>query len=225
MGCISLCCCNQCSNLRRATQPSLSRLDYKQKLVQHTASALPCSQLIVYLLTELVPAQQAGIPAHRAGASPASRYTCSPSWCQPSEQVYLLTKLVPAQRAGIPAHQAGASPASRYTCSPSWCQPHRAGIPAHQAGASPASRYICSPSWCQPSEQYTPSWCQPSKQVYLLTKLVPAQQAGIPAHRAGASPAGRYTCSPSWCQPSEQVYLLTKLEPAQWVLTKLEPAQ
>ncbi|PLW48437.1 hypothetical protein PCANC_10214 [Puccinia coronata f. sp. avenae] len=164
----------------------------------------------VYLLTELVPAQRAGIPAHQAGASPASRYTCSPSWCQPSEQVYLLTKLVPAQRAGIPAHQAGASPASRYTCSPSWCQPskqvylltelvpaqravytklvpaQRAGIPAHQAGASPASRYTCSPSWCQPSGK-----------VYLLTKLVPAQRAGIPAHQAGASPVGAHQAGAS----------------------------
>ncbi|PLW39212.1 hypothetical protein PCANC_12944 [Puccinia coronata f. sp. avenae] len=52
--------------------------------------------------------QQAGIPAHRAGASPASRYACSPSWCQPSEQVYLLTKLEPAHP--MSAHQAGASP-------------------------------------------------------------------------------------------------------------------
>ncbi|PLW20523.1 hypothetical protein PCASD_06976 [Puccinia coronata f. sp. avenae] len=66
-------------------QPSLRRLDYTQKLVQHTASALPCSQLIVYLLTELVPAQRAGIPAHQAGASPASRYTFSPSWSQPTQ--------------------------------------------------------------------------------------------------------------------------------------------
>ncbi|PLW37146.1 hypothetical protein PCANC_22016 [Puccinia coronata f. sp. avenae] len=51
----------------------------------------------VYLLTKLVPAQRAGIPAHQAGASPASRYTSSPSWCQHSEQVYLLIKLVLAQ--------------------------------------------------------------------------------------------------------------------------------
>ncbi|PLW14648.1 hypothetical protein PCANC_25162 [Puccinia coronata f. sp. avenae] len=73
-----------------------------------------------YLLAELVPAQRAGLPACRAGTSPASRPTCSPSWYQPSEQAYLLTELVPAQRAGLPAHRAGTSPASRPTCLPSW---------------------------------------------------------------------------------------------------------
>ncbi|PLW43820.1 hypothetical protein PCANC_18366 [Puccinia coronata f. sp. avenae] len=67
----------------------------------------------VYLLTELVPAQQTGIPAHRAGICPESRYSCSPSWYQPSKQIYLITELVSAQKAGIPAHQAGTSPASR----------------------------------------------------------------------------------------------------------------
>ncbi|PLW49932.1 hypothetical protein PCANC_04745 [Puccinia coronata f. sp. avenae] len=120
-----------------------------------------CEQ--VYLPTELVPAQRAGITAHRAGASPASRYNCSPSWCQPSEQVQLLTELVPAQQAvyllteQVPAQQAV------YLLT-ELVPAQQAGIPAHRAGASPASRYTCSPSWCQPSEQ-----------VYLLTELVPAQ--------------------------------------------------
>ncbi|PLW13508.1 hypothetical protein PCASD_23940 [Puccinia coronata f. sp. avenae] len=53
------------------------------------------------------------------------------------------------------------------------------------------------------------SWYQPSEQAYLLAKLVPAQQAGLPARRAGTSPASRPTCSPSWYQPSGQVLLLT----------------
>jgi hypothetical protein len=38
--------------------------------------------------------------AHQAGASLASRYTLSLSWCHPSKQVYPLTELVPAQCQG-----------------------------------------------------------------------------------------------------------------------------
>ncbi|PLW57963.1 hypothetical protein PCANC_00742 [Puccinia coronata f. sp. avenae] len=54
------------------------------------------------MLAKLVPAQRAGLHASKAGTSPASRPTCSPSWYQPSKQAYLLAKLVPAQRAGAP---------------------------------------------------------------------------------------------------------------------------
>ncbi|PLW56640.1 hypothetical protein PCANC_05137 [Puccinia coronata f. sp. avenae] len=67
-------------------------------------------------------AQRAGLHACKAGTSPASRPTCSPSWYQPSEQAYLLAELVPAQQAGLPARRAGTSPARRPTCSPSWYQ-------------------------------------------------------------------------------------------------------
>ncbi|PLW25789.1 hypothetical protein PCANC_26547 [Puccinia coronata f. sp. avenae] len=84
-----------------------------------------CKQ--VYLLAELVAAQQAGLPARQAGSSPASRSTCSPSGYQLSKQVYLLAELlyllaglVPAQQVGLPACRAGTSSASRSACSPSW---------------------------------------------------------------------------------------------------------
>jgi hypothetical protein len=65
-------------------------------------------------------------------------------------------------------------------------------------------------------------WYQPSEKAYLLAELVPAQRAGLPAHRAGTSPASRPTCSPSGYQPSKQAYLLAKLVP-QEILFNFRP--
>ncbi|PLW33356.1 hypothetical protein PCANC_23092 [Puccinia coronata f. sp. avenae] len=125
------------------------------------------ADLLAGLLAKLaqVPALQAGLPARRAGSSPASRSTCSSSGYQLSKQVYLLAELVAAQQAGLPARRAGTSSASRSTCSPScstcslgWYQPSKrvyllaelvpaqqAGQPARRAGTctSPASRSAC----------------------------------------------------------------------------------
>ncbi|PLW46364.1 hypothetical protein PCASD_05507 [Puccinia coronata f. sp. avenae] len=50
-------------------------------------------------------------------------------------------------------------------------------------------------------------------QVYWLTKLVPAQRAGLAACQAGTSPEDRSTGSPSWYQLSKKVFLLAKLVP------------
>ncbi|PLW40215.1 hypothetical protein PCANC_17948 [Puccinia coronata f. sp. avenae] len=112
----------------------------------------------------------------------ASQLNCLPG-CSPTWHKYQLCKQVYllAELAQVPAQQAGLSA-------------RRAGT-----GTSSASRSTCSPSWLQPQ-----------KQVYLLAKLVPAQQAGLPACQAGTSPASRFTCSPSWYQPTKQVYLLAK---------------
>ncbi|PLW27012.1 hypothetical protein PCANC_21527 [Puccinia coronata f. sp. avenae] len=100
------------------------------------------------MLAKLVPAQQAGLHACKAGTSPASRPTCSPSWYPPSKQAYLLAELVPAQRAGLPARRAGTRPASRPTCSPSWYQPSEPAyllaklVPAQRAGAPLDNRRV-----------------------------------------------------------------------------------
>ncbi|PLW56704.1 hypothetical protein PCANC_05098 [Puccinia coronata f. sp. avenae] len=135
------------------------------------------ADLLAGLLAELaqVPALQAGLPARRAGSSPASRSTCSLSGYQLSKKVYLLAELVAAQHllAELVAAQ-------------------QAGLTARRAGTSSASRSTCSPS-CSTCSL---GWYQPSKRVYLLAELVPAQQAGQPACRAGTctSPASRSAC-------------------------------
>jgi hypothetical protein len=85
----------------------------KQVYINTYLLAEPAQASRPYMLAKLVPAQRAGLHACKAGTSPASRPTCSPSWYQPSKQAYLLAKLVPAQQAGLPARRAGTSPASR----------------------------------------------------------------------------------------------------------------
>ncbi|PLW41484.1 hypothetical protein PCASD_07161 [Puccinia coronata f. sp. avenae] len=85
----------------------------KQVYINTYLLAKPDQASRPYMLAKLVPAQQAGLHACKAGTSPASRPTCSPSWYQPSEQAYLLAELVPAQQGGLPALRAGTSPAGR----------------------------------------------------------------------------------------------------------------
>ncbi|PLW48571.1 hypothetical protein PCANC_12218 [Puccinia coronata f. sp. avenae] len=170
--------------------------------------SLTCSpswyQLVrqAFLLAELVPARQAGLPARRAGTSLSGRFACLSSWYQLVRQVCLLAELVPACQAGLPARRAGPSSSGRFACSPSRYQliwqvcllaepvpAQLAGLPARRAGTSSAGRFACSPS------RYQLSW-----QVCLLAELVPAQLAGLPARQSGTRSAGRFACSPSWYQ-------------------------